>query len=80
MIFGKNLKWIYDLKRGTKNKWNAVLESYNGFGFADINIFPHWNKVEAELKVKAAEYEKQNNIVITRLNDGEYIELDAKNI
>ena len=73
MIFGKDLRWAYAVKRGTKEKWNVQLESYVGLGIVDINFFPHWNKVSDELKDKAKKYEKDHNLKLTRVIDGEYI-------
>ena len=76
MIFGKDLKWIYDIKRGEKPKWDAILSSYKGFGLFDVNIFPHWNKVSEQLKENATKYEEENKMVITRLVDGDWLEFD----
>lgn len=76
MIFGKDLEWIYEIKRGEKPKWDVQLKSYKGFGLFDVNIFPHWNKARDDLKEKATKYEQENNIVITRLVDGDWLEFN----
>lgn len=44
MIFGKDLKWCYDVKRGTKPKYDVVLSTYQGLGLTDVKFFPHWDK------------------------------------
>ena len=77
MIFGKSLRYIYDIKKGTKPKYDKELDSYNGFGFLDINIYPHWDKAKDELKQKTEEYEKEHDIVITKMCDGDYITIDV---
>ena len=74
MIFGKDLKWVYDIKRGTKPKYDIELQSYKGLGLVDINFFPHWNKVGNDIKKKVTDYEKQHNIIITRVEDNQFLE------
>ncbi len=69
MILGKNLKWIWEVKKGTKPKYDIELESYDGLGFTEYNIFPHWNATKEEIKRKAIEHKEK----ITPLNDGEFI-------
>ena len=34
---------------------------------------PHYNKISESIKNKMDLYEKENNIIITKLNDGDYI-------
>ena len=53
------------------------MDSYEAFGFVDINIYPHWNKAKDELKQKTEDYEKEHGIVITKMNDGDYIEIEV---
>ena len=74
MIFGKDLKWTYDIKKGTKPKYDVILPSYSGLGFVDINIFPHWNKASEEMKAKVSAYENEHNIKITKMCDGDFVE------
>ena len=73
MILSDNLKYIYDLKRGTKPKYDITLDSYEGLGLIDEYIYPHFQKVKDEMKEKTTQYELDNNITITRLNDGDII-------
>lgn len=73
MIFAHDLKYIYQIKRGVKPKWDVVRDSYKGIGMVDVNIYPHFQKVSQELRQKVDAYEKDSNIKVTRLNDGEYI-------
>jgi len=73
IILADDVKWLYDIKKGTKPKYDVVLDSYKGLGLTKHNIFPHFNAISDELKEKTREYERQNNIRITPLNDGEFI-------
>lgn len=75
MIFGKDLKWYYDVKKGTKPKYDVILPTYKGLGIADINFFPHWNRASEELRTKTLNYEKEHKIKITRVCDDEFIEI-----
>lgn len=78
IIFGKDSKWYYDVKRGTKPKYDVNLPTYEGLGLTDINIYPHWNRASEEAKQKAKDYEKESGTKITPLNDGEWIAVDLK--
>jgi dipeptidase E len=80
MIFSKDLKYIYEVKKGTKPKYDVELPTYKGIGFIDINIYPHWNKESEEQKKKVLNYETETNIKITRMQDGEYRIYDLKDI
>lgn len=75
IIFSEDCKWCYDVKKGTKPKYNISLPTYEGLGFTNINIYPHFNKVTLEQKEILKEYQLKNNIKITPLKDGEYIEI-----
>lgn len=73
IILSDNLKYIYDIKKGTKPKYDVILDSYNGLGLIDIYIYPHFQKANEVMQEKINNYEINNNIKITRLNDGEII-------
>lgn len=73
MILADDVKYAYDIKRGTKPKYDVELESYAGLGLIDIYIYPHFQKADETMKTKTSDYEINNNIKITRLNDGEII-------
>lgn len=73
IILAEDVEWCYDIKRGTKPKYDVVLDSYKGLNLIKENIYPHYNAEKEEIKTKAKEYAKQNNITLTYLNDGEYI-------
>lgn len=75
LIFGKDLKWYYDVKKGTKPKYDVDLPSYQGLGLSAVNFFPHWNKASEEIKIKVQNYEKKHKIKITGVCDGEFIEI-----
>lgn len=72
IILGNNLKWVWEVKRGTKPKYDIEPESYEGLGFTNYNIFPHWNATKEETKIKALEHDEK----ITPLNDGQFIEVE----
>ncbi len=78
MILGNDLKYIYDLKRGTKPKYDVILDSYAGLGLIDIYVFPHFQRENDEIHEKTSRYETDNKIKITRLNDGEIIKYNYK--
>lgn len=73
IIMSNNCKWIYDIKKGTKPKYDKVYDTYEGFGLTSLNIYPHYNEASSELKEKIDKYEQSNNIKITKLNNGEFI-------
>lgn len=75
MILCDDLEWAYVVKKGTKPKYDIKLETYKGLGLTDYKIFPHWNKVSETLKEKVTKYEKDNSTTITKLNDGDIIEV-----
>ncbi len=74
IILSRNVKWYYDIQKGTKPKYDVILDSYDGIGLIDINVFPHYQRLDKERQDKITKYEIDNNIKITRLNDGEIIE------
>lgn len=73
MILSDSVKWVYELKKGTKPKYDVELESYEGLGLIDIYVYPHFQKASEEMKEKTINYELNNGIKITRLNDGDII-------
>lgn len=73
MILCDNLKWTYIIKKGSKPKYDIELESYDGLALTDYRILPHANKLSNEIKKKTIKFEKENNIKITNLKDGDYI-------
>ena len=73
MILCDNLKWTYTIKKGSKPKYDIELDSYDGLALTDYRILPHANKLSNEIKEKTRKFEKENNIKITKLKDGEYI-------
>ena len=80
MILADDVKYAYDLKKGTKPKYDVVLDSYAGLGLIDLYIFPHYQKTSDEMRTKTDNYEKATGIKITRLNDGEIIVIDTRTI
>ena len=69
----KDAKYYYDIKKGTKPKYDVDLDSYECLGLIDIFIYPHFQKADDTMKNKTLEYEKEHNIAITRLNDGDIL-------
>ena len=78
IILADNVKWLYELKKGTKPKYDVVLDSYEGLGLVDKYIYPHYQKEDKIMQDKISRYELSNGITITRLNDGEVINFDYK--
>lgn len=73
MILSDDVKYAYDIKKGTKPKYDVDLPSYAGLGLIDIYIYPHFQKANEEMQIKTVNYESSNGIKITRLNDGDII-------
>lgn len=69
----KDAKYYYDIKKGTKPKYDVELDTYECLGLIDIFIYPHFQKANEFMQNKTNEYEKEHNMKITRLNDGEII-------
>jgi len=73
MIMADDLKWVYYVKKGSKPKYNITLDTYKGLGLTKKLIFPHVNKEGEQMLARAQQYESENGVSFTRLNDGEYI-------
>ena len=73
MILADNVKYAYDIKKGTKPKYDVVLDTYDGLGLIDLYIYPHFQKANEDMQLRTSKYESDNNVKITRLNDGEII-------
>ena len=74
IIFGENFKWYYDVKKGTKPKYDVELPSYNGFGFIDYNLYPHYNKADEQQKKRINDYECESIDVVVKMEDGDWFE------
>ncbi len=79
MILANDVKYAYDIKKGTKPKYDVELDSYAGLGLIDIYIYPHFQKANEMMQAKTADYELSHGIKITRLNDGEIISYTYQN-
>ena len=79
IILSDDIKYLYDLKKGTKAKYDVTLDSYKGLGLTNLYIYPHFQKATEEMKKKTDEFESKTGITITRLNDGDIIVFDYKN-
>lgn len=73
MILSDDLKYAYEVQGNTKPKYNVKLDSYAGLGLIDIYVYPHFQKTSELEQNNVSEYEKNNNIKITRLYDGNII-------
>lgn len=73
IVLGEDVKWCYNIKKGTHPKYDIAPKTYKALGLTDKNIFPHYNSYSDEIKERIQRYEETNNIEITRLADGEYI-------
>ena len=73
MILADDVKFAYDIKKGTKAKYDVNLETYAGLGLIDLYIYPHFQKANETMQEKTSEYERTHGIKICRLNDGDII-------
>lgn len=73
IVLANDIKWCYDIKKGTKPKYDKTLKSYVGIGVTEKNIYPHFGMANDEIKEKIKKYEKHNKIKITPLYDGQFI-------
>lgn len=73
MILSDHLEWVYIIKKGTKEKYNVILDSYEGLNLSKHKVFPHLNKTEEEIKNRINDYENKYKVKIDRLDDGEFI-------
>lgn len=73
IVLCDNIKWVCDIKKGLNPRYDIPPKHYEGLGLVEQRIFPHYSRVSQEMKQRTEEYEKQNQIEITRLNDGEFI-------
>lgn len=73
MVLCDNLKWTWDIKKGYKPKYDVIPKTFEGLNLVKERIFPHYDLINLELREKTDKYEKEYNIKITRLNDGEFI-------
>ena len=72
VVLGKNVKWYFDINKGTKPKYDKILKSWEGMNITEYNIFPHIN-AKPHMIEKIIAYEKENNFKITGLEDGDFI-------
>lgn len=69
----KDAKYYYDIKKGTKPKYDVELNTYKCLGLIDLLVYPHFQKANETMQNRINEYEKEHNVQITRLKDGEII-------
>ena len=79
MILSDDVEWVYDIKRGTKPKYDIILDSYEGLGLIDFYPFSHYQKASEEVRDKINKCEINRSIKITRMNDGDIITYNYKN-
>lgn len=73
MVLCDNLKWVWDIKKGTKPKYDILPKTFEGLNLVKERIFPHWDAVSKELQEKTKVYEDNENIEITKLENGCFI-------
>lgn len=69
VILDEDIEWYFNLKRGTKPKYDRIFDNYKGLGFINQHIYPHYNKEDTIGIKKILEYKEK----ILTLNDGDYI-------
>ena len=62
MVLCDNLKWVCDIKKGTKPKYDILPKTFEGLNLVKERIFPHWDAVSKELQEKTKVYEDNENI------------------
>ena len=72
IVLGENVKWYFDINRGTKPKYDKILKSWEGMNLTNYNVFPHIN-AKPHMIEKITTYEKEHNMKITQLEDGDFI-------
>ncbi len=82
MTLGRSVKWNYDLKKIIDNKNETRIEPENcdGLNLTKYNIYPHYNTKTHNVKEIVKNFAAKTGITITPLNDGEWIELDIKDL
>lgn len=84
VLLADDVKWYYDIKKGTKPKYDEILETYEGLNLTKQHIYPHYNTVTKEVEEKIQVYERLHHRTITKLQDGEFIlekvKIDGTNI
>lgn len=76
ILLNKDVEWYFDLKRGSKPKYDVIFPSYPGLGFVKTYVYPHFDH-EDELGISRIKNYKQE---IKTLNDGEYLEFSSRDI
>ena len=76
IILDENVEWYFDLKRGTKPKYDVFFENYEGLGFIDEHIYPHYDKENEEGIKKINLYKEKIKV----LNDTEFLEFSDNKI
>lgn len=71
IFFGTDFKWYYDIKKGTKPKYDVELPSWKGLGLIDKKIYPHYNKASDSQKEKIEDYCIENKTSIICMKDGD---------
>lgn len=73
IVLCDNLKWVWDIKKGTKPKYDILPKTFEGLNLVKERIFPHWDTISEQLRKKTKDYEDKENIEITKLENGRFI-------
>ena len=73
IVLAEDVSYIYDIKKGTKLKYDVQLPSYKGLGLTQLRIYPHYQKTDEAMRAKIDAYEAKTGETITRMNDGDVI-------
>ena len=71
IILDCDVKWYFDLKRGTKPKYDRIFKSYQALGLIAKHIYPHANQ-EPDEKMKKIIDDPEK---VELLEDGEYLQM-----
>ncbi len=78
IIFCEDLEYYYEIKRGTKPKYDVILPTYKGVGLIDECIYPHFSKDKNKQKVLDY-FENHKELKPLLMSDGEWVEINTLN-
>jgi len=70
IILCDNVEYDFIIKKGTHKRYDEYFENYDGLNIVKERIFPHYDKINSEIKEKVDNY---NKVQLTTLRNGDYI-------
>lgn len=75
IIFCEDLEYYYNIKRGTKPKYDVILPTYKGVGLINECLYPHFDKDKNKEKILQY-FENHKELIPHLFSDGEWIEIN----